>query len=71
MDKLVLHVDGSRLSATDVWNIIAAEGNVHTEISGVNFTITSDWGIHLVRIYNTLRNSDLQYLDPGTTWMRV
>ena len=67
VDKLIIHVDGSRLSVNDVWNIIADEGNVHTELSGMGFTITSDWGVHLVRIYNKLKGSSLQRLEMSRT----
>ena len=67
---LIIGVGKNCFNATEVWKLLAEEGNLHVEVSGNYFVVTSEIDVCLIRVYNKLTNKKdrrKQYLRPGAT----
>ena len=68
MRALIINATNN-IPATDIFNAVRAEGNVHTVIDGQSFVIKGD-NIHLCRIYTRLTGERVHYLQLPTVLLR-
>jgi hypothetical protein len=59
MEKLLVVGTTRNISANEVWTACRNEGNVHVEVKGKYFHITSDWVVHLMRLHEALTGDSI------------